>query len=137
MTRMTHRQHSFARHGGIGYCRSRYFCPFSSTTIIMSDSQGRECDLKQRQGSKHEEDEDEETSPAPSRSSLFKRVAFLIFVGLADFSQNHHHPVDTPRAFLLLDSHLIGAGFAMSQVVQAALISLDGLQNNWMTLQGE
>lgn len=47
----------------------------------MSDSQGRECDLKQRQGSKHEEDEDEETSPAPSRSSLFKRVAFFIFVG--------------------------------------------------------
>ncbi|PBK64041.1 hypothetical protein ARMSODRAFT_516545 [Armillaria solidipes] len=42
-----------------------------------------------------------------------------------------------PRAFLLLDSHLIGAGFAMSQVAQVALISLDDLQNNWMTLQGE
>ncbi|KAK0433794.1 hypothetical protein EV421DRAFT_1373955 [Armillaria borealis] len=46
----------------------------------MSDSQGREHDLKQRPGSKHEKDEDE-TSPTPPRSSLFKRVAFLIFVG--------------------------------------------------------
>ncbi|KAK0238866.1 hypothetical protein EDD85DRAFT_523001 [Armillaria nabsnona] len=46
-------------------------------------------------------------------------------------------PSILPRAFLLLDSHLFGAGFATSQVAQAALISLGGLQNNWMALQVE
>ncbi|PBL02811.1 hypothetical protein ARMGADRAFT_272924 [Armillaria gallica] len=38
-------------------------------------------------------------------------------------------PSILPRAFLLLDSHLVVTGFAMTQVAQGALISLDGLQN--------
>ncbi|KAK0186346.1 hypothetical protein F5146DRAFT_1124166 [Armillaria mellea] len=47
----------------------------------MSDSQGQEHEPEQRPETKHEEDEPEETSSAPPRSSSFKRVAFLIFVG--------------------------------------------------------
>ncbi|KAK0211888.1 hypothetical protein IW262DRAFT_1245263, partial [Armillaria fumosa] len=47
----------------------------------MSDSQGREREPEKRSGLTHEEDEDEETSPTPARSSSFKRFAFLIFVG--------------------------------------------------------